>query len=796
MKDKNNISKALANLAKPLSPDAREKNSEFAKDLIAEITRPLQEAVHPNLMGVTNMLVRKGMADENDLRATLRDAGHRQATEAELNNVIKKALSKDYKGGTHKPWSEFDPELQKKIIAESTFLTFDDLTKKWGRNQEYTTDILSELFTGDDFVVLGKDRYSTTCKLFKEWEQGKLELEAYPFFIPAIMKSEKGLTQNGDLKGRSKANVLRRILLIVEFDKNPHSEQVALIAHLAQFAPLRYVLDSGNKSLHAGVEVRDMSEKQLREFMDYAVRLGADTALFTLCQFARTPGATRDNGNEQKVIVYRSEQDTAQDEWHLDLLPKQKSNTRPPGADPSTPPILADIIHHATHVDFQELAITSTGERLVNADGEDRPPRQKEAVVLICDHLHQALNTEESGMALLDGRQHLYDGSHWLPLTDDALTRAAGAYAEALGYSPVDARFFRTREMLLHQLKGVSPSLMRHQGASMVNFTNGTLELSEENERLRLHAKTDGLTYVLPFDYDPRAKSPMFDKYLDRVLPDEECQTLLCEFYGWVFLRELKLEKMLILLGHGHNGKSVLFDVMGALLGSENISNIGLDALKTPEKRVPMVGKLLNYGSEITGNVSPDTIKKASSGEHLEFRYLYGDLFTSDNYARLAFNANTLPSEVEHTEGFFRRFTIIPFNEKITAEEKDPELARKIITSELPGVMNWVIRGMCRVRANRKFSSCKKSDECLAEFRHEADTVSLFIEEEGYFPTRDNRIKQADLYTEYSCFCSSNGFKSLNRKHFKHRLESNHNITGGKHGDIGRFWHIAAKEKK
>ena len=456
----------------------------------------------------------------------------------------------------------------------------------------------------------------------------------------------------------------------------------------------------------------------------------------------------------------------------------------------NTGKLLSDIAHNVEAADFQSLAFRYLGEELTTASGDPRLPTQKEAAVIIAEHFKDTLEKKSHGVAILNGNLHLYGRDHWVEVSEHQAQRALGEFAESIGHKVQDARFYGMREMFFKQIMTVAPLIERPPDKTIVNFGNGTLVIESQSEHLSPHDKEDAFTYVLPFQYDPDAQAPLFQNYLNRVLPDAECQTVMAEFFGWIFLRDLKLEKMLMLYGYGHNGKSVIFDILNALLGEENISHIGMDSLKTPESRLPIVGKLLNYGSEVSGKVDPDIIKRAASGEAMEFRKRYGDPFTTDSYSRLAFNANNLPPDVEHTDGYFRRFLIIPFEEKITEEEKDPDLANKIITTELPGVMNWILTGMKRLRHARKFSPCPKSDACLNVYRHESDTVAQFLDEESYVPCLESRISKQELFGRYREYCHLNGYKSLGKRKFNERLSSHHRFQGGKHGDIGYFWNL------
>src|SRR3546814_9458617 len=102
------------------------------------------------------------------------------------------------------------------------------------------------------------------------------------------------------------------------------------------------------------------------------------------------------------------------------------------------------------------------------------------------------------------------------------------------------------------------------------------------------------------------------------------------------------------------------------------------------------MGKLANISPEI-GNrlLSNDTLKRLISREPVDYRKLYKDIQESNDYGRLWFNANRLPVVKEHSEAFFRRFIIMPFNVTIPKEKRDKYLANRLVKDELPGVFNW-----------------------------------------------------------------------------------------------------------
>lgn len=258
-------------------------------------------------------------------------------------------------------------------------------------------------------------------------------------------------------------------------------------------------------------------------------------------------------------------------------------------------------------------------------------------------------------------------------------------------------------------------------------------------------------------------------------MPDVDCQKILAEFIGYIFTRNLKLEKALILYGSGANGKSVFYEIISALLGEHNISSYSLQSLTKPDsyQRAEIQNKLLNYAPEISNKQEAAISKQLISGEAVEARQIYGKPFIMKNYAKLMFNCNELPRDVEHTNAFFRRFLIVPFNVTIPESEQDPELPKKIIESELSGVFNWVLAGLERILEQKRFTSSSVVNEQIKSYKKESDSVAMFLDEENYTPTLGSPYTYLKtIYGEYREFCNCNGYKTCSIKTLSDRLRT------------------------
>jgi putative DNA primase/helicase len=145
---------------------------------------------------------------------------------------------------------------------------------------------------------------------------------------------------------------------------------------------------------------------------------------------------------------------------------------------------------------------------------------------------------------------------------------------------------------------------------------------------------------------------------------------------------------------------------------------------------------------------------------------------TLTNYAKLAFNTNELPKDVEHTEAFFRRFLIIPFDVTVPEEKRNPNLANEIIEAELSGVFNWILDGLNRLLQQGKFSKCDAAQKAVEAYRIESDSVAMFIDEYGYQKSIEDSESLKDLYPSYKNFCLDNGFRPVHSRNLAKRLEA------------------------
>jgi len=453
------------------------------------------------------------------------------------------------------------------------------------------------------------------------------------------------------------------------------------------------------------------------------------------------------------------------------------------------------LLKQAEPVDFLTLKypeVEKLRKRLENCDDENEAKkiqRQIDGLVLkrddyvfdVIKEIQRLANDNSLGLCLNNQLVYLYNGAFWDLLDKSQFYKFLCDIAEKMGLPERIAHFHRFQKELISQFETVAsiPTPEINSDIVLINLRNGTYEINGNGEtRLRPPRKEDFITYQLPFNYDPNATAPKFNKYLNEVLPDVELQRLVSEYIGYLFIRNgtnnLKLEKVMILYGNGQNGKSVLLDIIGALIGPENCTNISLENLTEPKGfyRAALNNKLVNYSTEISGNFDVSLFKKMVSGEPVEACRKFEQPFTMTQYAKFIFSGNELPKNVEHTDAYYRRFLIISFDVKISEEQKDINLAKNIINDELPGIFNWTLEGLKRLIKNKKFSNCKASEDILKKYEMESNSVEMFIEDNNYkLSDGSDYVRLNVLFENYKAYCINEGRQPFNKTNFRKQLE-------------------------
>ncbi len=435
------------------------------------------------------------------------------------------------------------------------------------------------------------------------------------------------------------------------------------------------------------------------------------------------------------------------------------------------------IQHEAVLLSFLEEISPIDFEKKANISPIEKIPRH-DIIVLLVDEILSLVKSKGWGIRVSDDQFSVFNGAYWKNIKPDDLKNFLSLATAKFGYKLLRGRHFQFSIDLYKQLmlSGFSSVPENSSSNIVINFQNGSLEVDKDGRyHFRDFDPKDLTYYQLPFEYNPNASAPLFEEFIKKVLVDESQRAILAEFSGYIFVKSkaFKLEKILLLYGaSGANGKSTYFLILHALLGQENISSFSLQALTNENGyfRAQIQNKLVNFSSELGGVFNVEIFKKLISQEPIEARNPYGRPFILDRIPKLMVNSNELP-DGSSSPAYFRRFLILSFDQTIPESEQDPALASRIIESELPGVLNWVLAGLDRLISQKGFTYSAKSEQALTDYKRTFDAVNLMFNDLGYTPGENLNITLKDSYDYFKSYCSTNGFRQISISKYSESLK-------------------------
>lgn len=265
--------------------------------------------------------------------------------------------------------------------------------------------------------------------------------------------------------------------------------------------------------------------------------------------------------------------------------------------------------------------------------------------------------------------------------------------------------------------------------------------------------------------YDPEAKAPQFESFLEQIQPKPEIRAFLQRWFGYSMSGAMKEHKAVYLLGEGRNGKGTLIHVLRQILGqytaAAQASTFATPVHKqdgsanTPDLAV-MVGVRMVTVSEIAEDdiLNEARLKEITGEDPLTAMAKFEKPFTFQPQCKLTFLTNNKPRIKGADFGIWSRLILVPFDVRYGTEpgDKAPDMELKDkLATELPGILNWLVQGFIEW----KRVGLKPPAECLAaadDWKTEAaQEVHDFFDEcvEIVPDAKHIKVKFSDLYAEY-----------------------------------------------
>ncbi len=330
------------------------------------------------------------------------------------------------------------------------------------------------------------------------------------------------------------------------------------------------------------------------------------------------------------------------------------------------------------------------------------------------------------------------------------------------------------RKEVLKYLDVLLPNITQTADARYIAFENGILDIVT-GELLDFNPETI-ITNKIHFDYDANAYHELTDNTLNKLAcGDLDVRAVIEECAGYCLYRRNELGKAFILTGDKSNGKSTFLDMIKTMLGNENVSSLDLQELGDRFSSAMMFGKLANIGDDIADDFMKGRevamFKKIVTGNRIKAEMKGQDPFDFEPYVKLLFSANDIPRMKDKTGAGIRRLVIIPFNATFSKNDPDfdPWIKYKLCADEaIQYLIRLAVEGLCRVLANKEFTSSDSVERQLSEYEKENNPIISFVDSVG-FDAIENELT-TDVYRRYALYCSENGYSVLSMIQFSKAL--------------------------
>jgi putative DNA primase/helicase len=421
-----------------------------------------------------------------------------------------------------------------------------------------------------------------------------------------------------------------------------------------------------------------------------------------------------------------------------------------------------------------------SAEKTIKPDkGQDKGPSVHDGKVYHSDMAEAILRVREF-LTLSDTQQLLmYDsGSGIYRFNGEAMIEAfAQSWLAKLGLESQATTHFMSEVIGYIQRETFTERDKLNANHNIVVAKNGVIDLN--TRKLMPHSKDYKATIAIPVKYDSTAQCPLISKFINEVVEQKD-RLLLYEIPAWCITPYSGIQRLVVLLGEGANGKTVYLEMLRRFLGRNNCTAYSLQSLTTNRFAVAgLYGKLANISPELPSTAlrQAGPLKTLTGMDTIEAEKKFKDSFNFINTSKMIFATNTPPEINEDTLAIWRRFIVVDFPFRFVGDAADKNLLDKLTTEqELSGLLNKALEGLARLKKNGDFTYTRTIEDTRNKYLLASNPAAAFIEDRCEFNAWGN-IKKEDLYQAFMRFCEENKLPGMAKKAFGHKIKRAYNLA-------------------
>jgi phage/plasmid-associated DNA primase len=284
-----------------------------------------------------------------------------------------------------------------------------------------------------------------------------------------------------------------------------------------------------------------------------------------------------------------------------------------------------------------------------------------------------------------------------------------------------------------------------------------------------------------PIPFDPKSECPRFLNELILPAVHPEDVSLLQRMAGQCLLGDNLLQRFLILDGTPGRGKSQYANIVQALVGQKNVTQLRTDHLNERFELFRYLRRTLLVGVDVdedflqskgapvikglVGGDWFDAEQKGGTGS-FQFQGRFNMLMTSN--ARLKV-------KLQGDVGAWRRRLLIVRYESPPPKKKIENFGEKLITEEGPGILNWALEGlvmlMIDLRETGDIRLTERQKGVVDSLLAESDSLRFFLRE-NVRRQDGSDLTVSEIVQAYAHYCPDKGWDPLPETQIGRQLPS------------------------
>lgn len=271
-------------------------------------------------------------------------------------------------------------------------------------------------------------------------------------------------------------------------------------------------------------------------------------------------------------------------------------------------------------------------------------------------------------------------------------------------------------------------------------------------------------TYAVDWPLLPPDKTnepKWFNYYLESTQEHESDRLLIKQLLSLAVMNDLSFNVAMVIQGMKGTGKSVIIDLLRALIGNQNICSVPPQNFGQDGKDIGLSNKCLNLVEELSYKPLPnDAIAKfklATEGKICGFRKMKKNSFDAKIKAFNIWVGNQLPKMRDDSGACEDRLRLIKFKKIFRGSSDEKFNLVDLLMSELSSIFIDLLRvyaDVCEL-APARIGKHTSHEELLQKQREETNPAQKFINEN--YQQGSGYVELQAMYEHYRTWCQVNG---------------------------------------